>query len=215
MAAREHHPELVVPERGRQKELLYNWPQGPFALDPTSELRRKPPSRAFAAQQVDRAVLGGRHQERRVVLRDSVDRPRFDGLRERVLHHVFRERQVPDAKDARERGQETRPLMPKKVLAWLLHRYGFSTGRTSTTPPSSKPGQVPVSSTACAKSFASTSVNPITMSFVSAYGPSETLPLPRTTPPPVCANGWPMFLMCPLFSRSVNQALHRCRRSCI
>jgi len=50
----------------------------------------------------------------------------------------------------------------------VISSQGLRIGRISMQPPSSNPGHVSVSSPACAKSRASTTVKPITMSLVSA-----------------------------------------------
>jgi hypothetical protein len=102
MAAREHHPQLVVRERRRQEELLDHRTQRPLALDEAPDLRREAPRRAFAPEHVEGAVLRRGHQQRGGVLGDPVEAPGFERPRERLLADVLSQREVCDAEDARQ-----------------------------------------------------------------------------------------------------------------
>src|SRR5213593_264971 len=84
--------------------------------------------------------------------------PHLQRAAEGVLHHVFCQREVFDAEDARQRGDHSPRFPPEEMLVQLHHMLVFRTGRTSTTPPPSKMGQPNESSTAWARSFASISV---------------------------------------------------------
>src|SRR6516164_11211433 len=68
-------------------------------------------------------------------------------------------------------GDNARRFAPEQMIARLHHTFIFITGRTSTAPSTSRIGQPLESSTACARSQASMSVYPPTMSFVSGNGP--------------------------------------------
>jgi hypothetical protein len=75
-----------------------------------------------------------------------------------VLHHVFRQCEVLDSKDARQRGDHAPRFAPKQMVAGIYHMFSFMTGRTSTAPSTSKIGQPLESSTAWSRSRASISV---------------------------------------------------------
>jgi len=77
---------------------------------------------------------------------------------EGVLHNVFRQREVMDSEDARQRGDYASRFAPKQMIAGIFHMLIFMTGRTSTAPSTSKIGQPLESSTACSRSLASISV---------------------------------------------------------
>ena len=112
MTAREHHPQLVVLERSWLKHVVDGRPQRPFALDEPRELWGELPRRPFAAKHVDRAVLGRRGQQRRVVLGHAAVAPRLEGAGQRLLHDVLGEREVLDAEDAGQDGDESCRLAP-------------------------------------------------------------------------------------------------------
>ncbi len=120
VAAREHHPELVVLERVGKKERLEPRPQRPLAFDKVADLRGEFAGGSLPAKHVDRAVLGGGRQERGVVLRHALVAPRFERVGERLLNDVLREGEVLDAKRARERSQEAR-CFPSKEGVVRLH----------------------------------------------------------------------------------------------
>ena len=84
--------------------------------------------------------------------------PHLQRAAEGVLDDVFRQREVANAEDARQGGDEPSGLPPEQMLVGLHHMANGITGRTSTTPPPSKMGQPSESSTAWARLFASTSV---------------------------------------------------------
>src|SRR5437899_3218945 len=92
------------------------------------------------------------------VLRQSAEFPHLERAAEGVLHHVFRQREVLDSKDARQRGDHAPRFAPKQMVAGMYHMFIFMTGRTSTAPSTSKIGQPLESSTAWSRSRASISV---------------------------------------------------------
>lgn len=103
-------------------------------------------------------MLRGGHEPRRGILGDAAELPHLQRAAEGVLHHVFCQREVLDAEDARQRGDHPPRFPPEEMLVQLHHMSVFRTGRTSTTPPPSKMGQPNESSTAWARSLASISV---------------------------------------------------------
>ena len=151
MTARKHHAQLIVPERFLREQLL-------VGLEHPGQLRCERPGGALAPQRVERTVLRGSHEPRRGIVRHAPKRPHLEGAAEGVLHDVFRQRQVLDAEDARQRGDQPPRFPPEQMLVQLGHMPVCSTGRTSTTPPPSRMGQPFDSSTASARSLASTSV---------------------------------------------------------
>ncbi len=58
------------------------------------------------AQQVERAMLGGRQQPSRRIFWDAAYLPDLEGAAEGVLRQVLGQRQIVDAEQARERGDE-------------------------------------------------------------------------------------------------------------
>src|SRR6516162_4139931 len=91
-------------------------------------------------------------------------------------------------------GDNARRFAPEQMIARLHHTFIFITGRTSTAPSTSRIGQPLESSTACARSRASMSVYPPTMSFVSGNGPSVTVFCLPFTSLPVRSSGCPWSL---------------------
>ena len=88
----------------------------------------------------------------------SAEFPHLKRAAEGVLHDVFRQREVVDSKDARQRGNYAPRFAPKQMIAGIYHMFIFMTGRTSTAPSTSRIGQPLESSTACSRSRASISV---------------------------------------------------------
>ena len=74
------------------------------------------------------------------------------------LAHVFRQCEVMDSKDARQRGDHAPRVAPKQMIAGIYHMFSFMTGRTSTAPSTSKIGQPLERSTPWSRSRASISV---------------------------------------------------------
>ncbi len=56
------------------------------------------------------------------------------------MNDVFRQREVVDSEDVRQRGYHAPRLAPEQMLVQLHHMFSFMTGRTSTIPPASKIG---------------------------------------------------------------------------
>src|SRR5262249_47072271 len=123
------------------------------------------------------------------VLGDTAELPHLQRTAEGVLHDVFRQRQVVDPEDARQRGDDAPRFAPEQMLRGLDHMFIFMTGRTSTVPSASKIGHPFESSTACAKSCASITVYPPTTSFASGNGPSVTIFCLPFTSLPVRSSG--------------------------
>src|SRR6516225_8444513 len=171
MTAGEHHAQQIVLDRVRRKEFLDDRGECPLALEKPAELRRKAACCALTPQDVERAVLCGGHQPGRRVLRHAPNSPHLQRAAEGVLHDVFCQREVVDAKDARQRGDHAPRLAPEEMIAGLHHMHYMlicMTGRTSTEPPTSKTGQPFDSSTAWARSLASIRLKPPTRSLASA-----------------------------------------------
>ncbi|MGI8746704.1 MAG: hypothetical protein ACR2NN_29840 [Bryobacteraceae bacterium] len=65
---------------------------------------------------------------------------RFQRAAEGVLYDVFRQREVGDSKDTRQRGDPAPGFAPEQVLLDFDHMFIFITGRASPSPPASKIG---------------------------------------------------------------------------
>ena len=144
MTAGKHQAQLVAANRRRAEGLGYGWRERPFAFqpEPEPELRRVGAGGAFAAQNVERAMLRRGHQPRGWILRHAVQLPHLDCPYERVLHHILGEREIVDAEQSRERGDHPSRFPTEEMVAWLRHyMLIWMTGRTSTKPPASKIGQ--------------------------------------------------------------------------
>jgi hypothetical protein len=116
LAAREHHPQLLVANGSRLERLVDRWRERPLALELSRQLGREGERGALAPNTVEHAVLRRRHQPGRRVLGDSADLPHLERAAERVLHDVFGEREVVHAEDAREGGDQPAGLTPEEVL---------------------------------------------------------------------------------------------------
>src|SRR5208282_3393095 len=214
MAAGEHHAKQIVFYCARCKEFLNDRGECPFALKKPAQLRRKGACRALAPQDVQCAVLCSGHEPGRRVLRHAANSPHLQRAAEGVLHDVLRQREVVDAKDARQRGDHPPRLAPEEMIAGLHHMFSCMTGRTSTEPPTSRIGQPLEISTACARSLASIRLKPPTRSLASAYGPSVTIFwLPLTTMPAL-SSGCPSSARWPFAPSSLNHAAHFCSCFC-
>ena len=110
-------------------------------------LRRE---RAVAADAVDRAVAGGRHQPGARVVGRPVARPALGGDRERLLGGFLGEVEV--AEEADQAGEDAAPLVAEGLLE---DRYHSTTGRTSIAPPMRAAGIRDASSIAASRSSAS------------------------------------------------------------
>src|SRR5262249_17397759 len=100
--------------------------------------------------------------------------PDFKSSAEGILDHVFSQGDVMDAEDPCQSRNHSPGFTPEQVLAKHAQTLTSKIGRTSTMPSSSKIGQPFARSTACSRSSAMTIVNPPTISFSSAKGPSVT-----------------------------------------
>jgi hypothetical protein len=118
----------------------------------------EPECSTFPRQEIERPVLGGRHEPRRRVFRHATNAPRLQRPAEGVLYDVLRQGEVVDSEDPGQHGDHASCFAPKKMIARLDHMLIFMIGRTSTAPSTSKIGQPFESSTACSKSRASISV---------------------------------------------------------
>ena len=148
MAAGEHHAKLIVFDRVCSKKLLDNGGDSPFAFEQSPQLWREGARGAFAPQDVESAILCGGHEPRGGVLRHTAEFPHLQRTAEGVLHDVFRQCEVVDSKDARQRGNYAPRFAPKQMIAGVYHMFIFMTGRTSTAPSTSRIGQPLESSTA-------------------------------------------------------------------
>src|SRR5262249_41574970 len=154
----EHHPQQIVLDRVRKKELLDGRRERPFTLEQPPQLRGERAGRPLPPQDVERTVLRGGHEPRGGILGNPPELPHLQRAAEGVLYDVFRQRQVLDPEDARERGDEAPRFAPEQMLRRLDHMLSFMAGRTSTVPSFSRIGQPFESSTACARSRASITV---------------------------------------------------------
>ena len=116
MAAGEHHAQLIVFDRVSSKELFDRRGERPFALEQPPQFRRERARRALAPQNVERAVLRRGHEPRGRVLRHAAEFPHFQRAAEGVLHDVFRQREVVDSEDARQRGDHAPRFAPEKMI---------------------------------------------------------------------------------------------------
>jgi hypothetical protein len=151
--------------------------------------RRTSSARFFAAAKMPGGWIFGH----------AAEFPPLHGAAEGILHDILCQREVVDTEDPRESGyhppgfapkersvpsgavlplggghQGDRKRRPKVAKRGPRKPYmlSFSTGRTSTDPPTSRRGQSFESSTACVMSLASMSIKPHTTSLASAKGPS-------------------------------------------
>jgi hypothetical protein len=106
--------------------------------------------RAVAADAVDRAVAGRRHQPGAGVGGRAVARPALGGDREGLLRGLLGEVEV--AEEADQRGEDAPPLVAEGPVEG---RYHSATGRTSMAPPMRAAGIRAASSIAASRSSAS------------------------------------------------------------
>src|SRR5206468_12497768 len=214
VAAGEHHPQLLAAERvlgerrvdGRRQIVLQ-----------AGELGREPGPGALLAQQIQSAVARHGPQPGSRVVRHASHLPHFEGVAERLLHHVLGQVQVRRAEDADENGRKPPRLVAKEVL----HHSGrsrrghiFRIGRTSTDPSTSRIGHPRASSAASSRFSAVTKRYPPTRSFASAKGPSTIVFfLPLTCLPPASSGSPP--LNCPRLDSSPIQLPQACMCFCI
>ena len=108
MAGREHETQQVVADvvvEGRVEVRRGRAPARPRARGRAPRALRS--SSLFAAEQVDRAMLGGGHEPGARVVRDARLRPLLERGDERILREILGETDV--AHDPREAGDEPAP----------------------------------------------------------------------------------------------------------
>src|SRR5882672_6734293 len=90
--------------------------------------------------------IGGR------IFRHAAEFPHFHRAAKGILHDIFRQREVLHAEDPRQGGDHPPCFAPKEKIARfhgfsVCYMFIFSSGRTSTEPPTSRIGQPFESST--------------------------------------------------------------------
>ena len=136
MTAREHHPQLVVSERGRQvRHRRSGIRVRPLGIRLAADLRSESPGGAVPAQLADRAVARRGHQPGRGIVRHAPEGPHLHRHGERLLHGVLGERQVVDAEHPDQRRDEPARFAAEEVLVGERRGHICRMGRTSTIPP--------------------------------------------------------------------------------
>src|SRR5262245_55542742 len=97
MAAREHHPQLLVANRRYRKRLVYRWNERPFRLQHADDFGREHLRGTLAPHDVERTVLRDRHQPGRRILWYPTYLPHRQSATERILDDVLGEGQIVDA----------------------------------------------------------------------------------------------------------------------
>ncbi len=108
MTRREDQPQQVVAHIVVHRGLEIAGEGRLPLLEVLTELAVLPVEHLVAAEVIDGAMLGGRHQPGAGVVRDARRRPLFERRHERVLREVFGQPDV--AHDAREAGDDLRRL---------------------------------------------------------------------------------------------------------
>ena len=116
MTAREHHPKLLVADRGRGKGLVHDRGDRPLGFEQPPYLGREGACRPLAPEDVECPVLRRRHEPRRRVFRNAANPPHLQRSAEGVLYDVFCERQIVHAEDSRERDDHAPRLAPEEML---------------------------------------------------------------------------------------------------
>src|SRR5688572_4373627 len=132
VATREHHPQLVVADGLGLEQAVEGGTDGPLALEQLADLGGERARGALAAQDVERAILGGGHQPRRGVVGHSAELPDLERAAEGVLHDVLRQREVVHSEHAGERGDHAPRFTPEQVFVERHGHYIFMIERTST-----------------------------------------------------------------------------------
>jgi hypothetical protein len=117
MAAGEHHPQLLVPDRGGGKRLVHRRRERPFRLENRASSGANIRAVRWRRTMSSARLRANGHQPARGVLRHATDLPHIEGAAEGVLDDVFCQRQVVDTKDPRQRRDQAAGLPTKQVLA--------------------------------------------------------------------------------------------------
>src|SRR6478609_3957307 len=212
IADREHHRQLVVGVFTRRERLRHRLVGVGVGVE-----RNQAP---IPANHVDGAIFCGLKQPGfRIIWQREA--PRLHGGHQRVVNHVFYERQVRRTEEASQGRGEVHRLAPEQLsdelaMRWLFRRHrgygplGSSSGRTSTEPSNSKIGQPCAKATASSSEAATRAMLPVIISFDSTKGPSVTTrSRPRTVLPPF-SSGAPLGA-CPASASDSRHAYHFCR----
>src|SRR5262249_55663774 len=89
----------------------------PLALEQAPHFRRERARSPLASHDIERAILGGRHQPCRWVFRNTAESPDFDRAQEGFLNDILGQRKVVYAEDACERSDHAPRLAPEKMIA--------------------------------------------------------------------------------------------------
>src|SRR6185312_4185963 len=90
-----------------------------LALEHPRELRREGGRRALSANDIERTIFCRRHEPRGRIVRHAAHLPHLERATERVLYHVFGQRQIVHAEDARERRDHARRFTAEEMLVEL------------------------------------------------------------------------------------------------
>jgi hypothetical protein len=136
VTAGEHHPQLVVPQRGGQvRQRRSGAGVRALGIRLSADLRSESPGGALPSQLADGPVARRSHQPRGRVVRDAPEGPHLDRRGERLLHRVLGERQVMHAQHPGQRRDEPAGFTPEEVLVGERRGHTCRMGRTSTIPP--------------------------------------------------------------------------------
>ena len=94
-------------------------------FEEAAQLGREGAGGAFAAEDVERAILGRGHQPGGGIFRHAAKLPDFQRAAEGVLHHVFCQREVVHAEDSGQRGHHAACFASEEML---LRVHGFVCG---------------------------------------------------------------------------------------
>ncbi len=94
----------------------------PFALEKPPQFGRERARRSLAPQDIERAVLRGRHQPGGRIFRHAAEFPHLHRAAEGILHGILSQREVVDPEDPRQRGDHASRIAPEEMIAGLhLH----------------------------------------------------------------------------------------------
>jgi hypothetical protein len=100
VTAGEHQAEQVVADGMLGEPLVKGGHQGPFRFEPLGQLGREGARGPLAAEHVERAIPGGRHEPGGRIVGETPELPDRERAEKRVLHHVLGEREVVDPEQA-------------------------------------------------------------------------------------------------------------------
>src|SRR5262249_15350661 len=135
-------------------------------LDSMLQLRREVANRSLVPECIQDPVPRRGHQQRRMVGGDAGEAPALVRPGERLLDCVLDQRKAIHTEGPSQSGDQAGGFAPEEGVVQVHGR--LMTGRTSTSPASSRPGQPCARETASARSLASMSEKPMTMSLDSA-----------------------------------------------